>query len=72
MPHNPSPSQKFFARVRRQQVITLDIAYLSPGQAEPVQFTANPVAIEQPANAWIQQINTINAAAIPVPMMQHT
>jgi hypothetical protein len=48
------------------------MAYPSSGQAEPVQFTANPVAIEQPANAWRQQINTINAAAIPVPMMQHT
>lgn len=72
MPPNPSPVQKNFAGVREQQVIALDMAYLSSGQAEPVQFTANPVAIEKSANAWRQQINTINAAAIPVPMMQHT
>ena len=72
MPPNPSPLQKIFAGVRQQQVTNLGMAYLSSGQAEPVQFTANPVAIGQPANAWRQQINTINAAAIPVTIMQHT
>jgi hypothetical protein len=72
MPPNPPPLQKTFTGVSQQQITALDRAYLSSGQAEPVQLTANPVAIERPANVWRQQINTINPAAIPVPMILHT